>query len=67
MRWPITPVMNRATTSAMQEIHLTVGPLRYETAGSRLSQPYQRLGTASNFLAGAAKRTGAARSRFGAA
>lgn len=49
--YSISSVTNLATTTAAQEMHLTVGRLRYETQGTLNECPQRRAGTASNFLA----------------
>lgn len=49
--YSISSVTNLATTTAAQEMHLTVGRLRYETAGTLHEKTEKRAGTASNFLA----------------
>jgi sulfite reductase (NADPH) flavoprotein alpha-component len=54
--YSISSSMTSARTGEQQELHLTVGRLRYESKGSGDGPPIERYGTASSFLAAAADR-----------
>lgn len=54
--YSISSSMASAKTGAQQDLHLTVGRLRYASRGAGEGEPIDRLGTASSFLASAAGR-----------
>lgn len=54
--YSISSSMTSARTGAQQDLHLTVGRLRYESRGAGEGPPIERSGTASSFLASAAGR-----------
>lgn len=54
--YSISSSMTSAKTGAPEDLHLTVGRLRYASRGAGERSPIDRLGTASSFLAAAAGR-----------